>query len=96
MIYEVRILLGYAKIDPVDGPNRLWQNRRMRRVWLEFSTSDWIEALIDDQATLPAIPVNNIATDGIRIVILESLPPALADGRDFTPISEVEVLGVVR
>ncbi|MFN3372902.1 MAG: NADase-type glycan-binding domain-containing protein [Chloroflexus sp.] len=95
-VREVRILPGYAKIDPVDGTNRFWQNRRVRRVRLEFSTGEWIEALLDDQAMLQSIPVNNIVTNSIQIVILESLPPAVADGRDFTPISEVEVLGVVR
>lgn len=95
-VREVRMLPGYAKIDPVDGTNRFWQNRRVRRVRLEFRSGEWIEAPLDDQATLQAIPVNNIVTDAIRIVILESVPPAVADGRDFTPISEVEVIGVAR
>lgn len=93
---EVLILPGYAKIDPVDGTNRFWQNRRVRRVRLEFRSGERIEALLDDQAMLQPIWVNNVVTDAIRIVILESLPPAVDDGRDFTPMSEVEVIGVVR
>lgn len=95
-VREVLILPGYAKIDPVDGTNRFWQNRRVRRVRLEFRSGERIEALLDDQAMLQPIRVNNVVTDAIRIVILESLPPAVDDGRDFTPISEVEVIGVVR
>jgi hypothetical protein len=92
---ELRILPGYAKIDEQDGTNRFLQNRRVRRVRLEFSTGASVEALLDDLPVLQPILTDNVRTEFVRIVILESLPPALADGREFTPISEVEAVGVM-
>jgi hypothetical protein len=91
----VRILPGYAKVDVDDGTNRFLQNRRVRRVRLEFSAGPAVEATLEDEPAVQGIPVSGVRTSFVRIVILESLPPALADGRDFTPISEVEVEGLL-
>jgi len=94
-LQELRILPGYAKIDEQDGTNRFVQNRRVRRVRLEFSSGTSVEATLDDLPVLQPILTDNVRTEFVRIVILESLPPAVADGREFTPVSEVEAVGVL-
>ncbi len=92
VIEEVQIIPGYAKIDPYDGTNRFLQNRRIRRVRLEFSDGTSTEAQLIEQMTLQPIQVASVTTDFVRIVVLETTDPGATDGRDFTAISEVVVL----
>lgn len=91
---ELQLLPGYAKIDAIDGTNRFYQNRRVRRIRLEFSDGSNLEVTLDDAPVLQPVALTDVRTTSVRIVILESLPPALADGREYTPISEIVVLGV--
>lgn len=93
-IREVRIVPGYAKIDPRDGTDRFLQNRRVSRVRLEFSDGTFVEAELADSRAYQQILVDAARTTWLRVVVLESRPPALSDGRPYTPISEIEVLGV--
>lgn len=89
-INEVRIVPGYAKIDPFDGTDRFLQSRRVRRVRLEFSDGSSTEAPLTEQPELQPIPVEPVVTDFVRVVILETTEHG---GRDFTAISEIEVIG---
>ena len=95
---SLRLLPGYTKIDRTDGSDRFLQNRRVRRVRLEFSDGCSIEARfnIEDRrlqnvvfdAVQPAI-----VTSYLRVVILDTSAPGTNLPRDFTPISEIEVIG---
>jgi outer membrane protein assembly factor BamB len=95
-VAEIRLLPGYAKIDPYDGTDRFAQNRRVRRARFEFSDGSSVEASFDDVADLQSIPIGPLVTSFVRVVILETIAPASDDPLDFTPISEVVVLGVSR
>lgn len=93
-VRQVQILPGYAKIDPSNGVDRFAQNRRVQRVRLEFSDGSNVEAEFADIPELQAVPVSVAQTTFVRIVILATIPPRLADGREFTPISEIVVRGI--
>jgi serine/threonine protein kinase len=94
-VTEIQLIPGYAKIDPFDGTDRFTQNRRVKRVRFEFSDGSQVEGAFADSPTLQAIRLATpILTNSLRIVVLETLPPAVArEPRNFTPISEVVVIG---
>lgn len=92
-VTEVRILPGYFKVDRYDGTDRFWQNRRVRRVRLEFSDGRNVEAMLADEPSIQPVRVNAGPTSFVRIVILESTLPDQQNGRDFTAISEISVVG---
>lgn len=92
-VSEVRMIPGYAKIDPSDGSDRFTQNRRVQRVRFEFSDGSSSEAAFADSRDMQSAQVKPAVTTFVRIVIMQTTPPGARDGRDFTPISEVEVIG---
>lgn len=93
LVREVQILPGYAKVDPYNGVDRFTQNRRVRRVRLEFADGSSREATLAERAELQAVPVDDTLTTSVRVVVLETSSPSAVDGRDFTPIGEVVVIG---
>lgn len=94
IVSEIRIVPGYAKIDPRDNTNRFYQNRRVVRVRIETSDGIPIEATFVDAPIAQPIPLNGVTTNTIRVIIIETTDPGAVNGRDFTPISEIEVYGV--
>lgn len=92
-ISQVRLLPGYAKVDPIDGANRFTQNRRIQRVRFEFSDGSSSEAAFADVPELQPAQVGPVVTGFVRIVVLQTTPPGAEDGRDFTAISEIVVMG---
>ena len=93
LVSEVRISPGYAKVDRASGVDRFRQNRAVRRVRLEFSGGQTLEASLADSPRLQPIRVPGIETAWVRLVVLETRPPAARDGRDFTPVSELAAIG---
>jgi hypothetical protein len=95
-VASIGLIPGYDKIDPSDGTDRFAQNRVVKVVRFEFSDGSIQRASFtqvrDMQFVTFAEPIH---TDSIRIVIEETYPAPPVDegGRDFTPISEVQVLG---
>jgi serine/threonine protein kinase len=96
LVEELLILPGYAKIDPYDGTDRFWQNRRVRRARLEFSDGSQLEVQFADVRDMQLIAFGPIETSSIRIVILETTELRVESDRDFTPISEIVVRGKAR
>jgi hypothetical protein len=94
-VREIGLVPGYAKIDPFDQIDRFAQNRRIVRVRFEFSAGESVEARFADRAESQTTMVNDILTTYVRVVILETTAPGVKDGRDFTPISEIVVMGTV-
>lgn len=96
LVQELLLLPGYAKIDPYDGTDRFWQNRRVRRARLEFSDGQQLEVQFADLRDMQLISFTPIETSSIRIVILETTDLRTTSDRDFTPISEIVVRGKPR
>ncbi|EFO79060.1 serine/threonine protein kinase [Oscillochloris trichoides DG-6] len=94
LISEVQVIPGYAKVDPTDGTNRFWQNRRVVTVSLEFSDGSSIAATFADDPSLQSIRLPKpVLSSYVRLVILETTAVPPEGGRDFTPISEIVIMG---
>jgi hypothetical protein len=94
-VHEIALVPGYAKVDPFDQVDRFAQNRRVVRARFEFSSGESVEARFADRPELQVTLVNDTLTTYVRVVILETTAPGANDGRDFTPISEIVVMGTV-
>lgn len=95
-VSEIRLVPGYAKVDPSSGVNRFTQNRRVVRARFEFSDGTGVEWRFEQRPQLQPVPVPNVVTTFVHITILETTEVDTADARDFTPISEVVVVGSAR
>jgi hypothetical protein len=98
-ISEIQMIPGYTKIDPIDRTNRFTQNRRIKRVRFEFEDGSSTEGSFVDDPSFQTIAVGGKVTRFIKIVILETYPPSpppRTEPRDFTPISEVQLVGEAR
>lgn len=93
-VSEIQLIPGYAKVDPVDGTDRFAQNRQIRRARLEFSDGSSVEARFEPVPALQSVRLDSsVLTTFVRVVVLETSEPAANGGRDFTPISEIVVVG---
>lgn len=92
-VHEIQLIPGYAKIDRYDGTDRFLQNRRVRRVRFEFSDGSSVEARFTDQPVLQSAHIEPVVSRYVRIVIVETIESSMRDKRDFTPISEIVVMG---
>jgi|GEM_PF-1729029 hypothetical protein len=90
---EVWIVPGYAKVDPVSGENRFWQNRRVRKVRLTFGGGRWVEARLAEQPEFQPVRFEPVLTSYVEVMVLETTTPGAQNGRDFTPISEIAPIG---
>ena len=89
IITRIGLIPGYAKVDPADGSNRFFQNRRVHRVRYG-ATGISREASFVDQPELQTVDVVSKPTTEVTVEILESTAPG---DRDYTAISEIEVMG---
>jgi serine/threonine protein kinase len=88
-VTNVGLIPGYAKIDPVDGTDRFYDNRRITEVEWRFDDGQAVRQTFDETATVQSIPVD-AETRAVEVYIVSTTEPG---GRDFTPISEVVIRG---
>lgn len=95
VITEVGLINGYAKVD---GPTNWYTaNRRIRTVQWEFDDGTRVTQELDERQVLQMVDLGPVETRTVTLHLLEvSEPAAGVDGRDFTAISEVSLLGVLR
>jgi serine/threonine protein kinase, bacterial len=96
-VASIGMIPGYDKIDPTDNTDRFAQNRVVKVVRFEFSDGSTARASFAQIRTMQFVPLpQSVRTRSIRIVIEETFPPPPVEqgGRDFTPISEVQVQGM--
>lgn len=87
-IRRIGLLPGYAKIDPVDRNDRFFQNRRIVRARYHFGGQS-VEADFEEKPIVQFTDVH-VITD---VVIIEVLETTSDPERDFTAISEIQVVG---
>jgi hypothetical protein len=95
-VQSIGIIPGYDKIDPADNTDRFAQNRVVKVARFEFSDGSAVRARFERKRDMQVVRLARpVRTHSIRIVIEDTYPPPPADegGRDFTPISEVQVQG---
>jgi hypothetical protein len=90
IVTRIGLIPGYAKVDPADGTNRFFQNRRVHRVRYG-AVGISREASFVDQPELQTVDVQSKPSTEVTVEILESTAPG---DRDFTAISEIEVSGL--
>lgn len=92
-VSALQLIPGYAKIDSCDRTNRFLQNRRVQRVELSFSDGSTVSGDLRDAPELQSITFPPVVTASVRVTIIATTAPGSHDGRDFTPISEIVVIG---
>ena len=92
---DVQIVPGYAKQDPCAAVYWFPLNRRVKQVRLDFSDGSTASGDLQDAATYQSIPFSPVRAKWVKITILDTYPaPSQAQGgRDYTPISDVKIIG---
>lgn len=89
-VASITVVTGYAKVDPTDGSDRFPQNRRVTSADLQFSGGESLRAsFADDRRPQSA----SVGVD-TRQVTMRITSTSSAE-RDFTAVSELEVIGWV-
>jgi hypothetical protein len=89
VITEVGLIPGYAKVDPVDGTDRFFENRRIRSVEWAFDGAITQGQAFSEDPTVQFTQISSVPTASVTLTIMET-----TDGsRDATPISEIVVRG---
>lgn len=88
-VARLGLIPGYSKIDPTDGTDRFFENRRVLQVKYTFGDGSSVLQDFREQPVLQFTKVD-VTTDSILITITQTTEHG---GRDFTPISEIQVKG---
>ena len=94
-VLRIGLIPGYAKTDPAAGIDRFVQNRKVVEVRYEFDDGTTATQTFTPSATMQYISVD-VRTRTIIIRIVRTAPGHAfgeEEIRDFTPISEIDVLG---
>jgi hypothetical protein len=86
---SIALLPGYAKVDPTDGSERFWQNRRVLAVRYHFDDGTAVDAGFIESPTLQRTAVA-VTTRTVTVEIARTSPP---QDRDYTAISELAFEG---
>ncbi|GEM_PF-1908020 len=95
-IQSIGVIPGYDKVDPFDGTDRFFQNHVVRTARFEFPDAPSVRVSFSQSREMQFVELpNEVRTASFRIVIESTYPapPESQGGRDFTPISEVQVRG---
>jgi hypothetical protein len=91
LLTQVGLINGMAKIDACDGTDRYFDQRRITSVEWTFDDGTSVTQHLDPSTkTLQNTDVNTVTTR-VRLEIRATTPPGT---RDFTPISEINLVGV--
>ena len=88
-VTSLGLIPGYAKVDPVSHVDRFTENRRIKSVVWTSPTNKIADQTFDNDPTMQRIRVSVITTEIILTVTGTTRPGA----RDFTAISEIQILG---
>jgi hypothetical protein len=89
-VTRVGLLPGYAKTDPTDGSNRFYENRRVTSVVWRFDDGTEVPQSLTQDAEVQGQDVPATTTRYVEVEITGVTAPGI---RDFTPISEIDVVG---
>jgi hypothetical protein len=83
---QVGLVPGYAKVDPKDGTDRFWEERRITAVRWTFDDGTSVSQTVDDRPALHLVDVD-ATTRTVTLTIEGTTAPG--GDRDYTAISEV-------
>jgi hypothetical protein len=86
---QVGLIPGYDKIDNCTAADRFAQMRKVTGVRWTFADGSTVDQKLTADRSMQLTPVN-VVTATVTMEILGTTPPG---GLDFTPISEVQLVG---
>jgi hypothetical protein len=89
-ITQVGLIPGYDKTDSATGKNRFFQDHRISEVRWRFDDGTTVDQSLSDEPTMQMQEVDVTSTT-VTIEIAATLPSE--PGFDYTPISDVSVMG---
>ncbi len=89
-ITQVGLIPGYDKADSTSGKNRFFQDHRISEVRWRFDDGTTVDQSFSDEPTMQMQDVDVTSTT-VTIEIVATLPSE--PGFDYTPISDVSVMG---
>ncbi|MGD9959648.1 NADase-type glycan-binding domain-containing protein [Nocardioides sp.] len=96
VLTRVGLINGYAKLDraPRGRPiNWYERNRRITAVRWLFDDGSTVDQQLEDTRRMQTLKIEPTRTTRVRLRLLEVTAPASSNGRDYTPISEVTLIG---
>jgi hypothetical protein len=91
LVTSVGLVPGYAKQDACDGADRFVENRRIEEVRWTVGDRSLIQRLDPDRPELQVLSLAEpLSARTIRLEIVRTTP---SGGRDFTAISDIEIVG---
>ena len=88
-LVQVGLIPGYDKIDDCTGADRFAQMRKVTGVKWTFADGTSVQQSFTPDRTMQTINVNVVTTS----VVLEITGTTAANGLDYTPVSEVSLVG---
>lgn len=89
-IAEVGLIPGYDKTDPASGKSRFFQDHRISEVTWRFDDGTSVDQQFTDDPSMQRQAVDVISST-VTIEIVSTLPSE--PGFDYTPISDVSIMG---
>ena len=96
VLTEVGLINGYAKIDRAgDGPEVNWylRNRRVTEVEWGFDDGTTVKQALVQSDRMQTLPIQPEETTTVRLTLLSVSAPGARNGRDYTAISDVTLVG---
>jgi hypothetical protein len=93
LVTAVGLVNGYAKVDPATGLDRYAEERRVTAVTWSFDDgTTYVQELDDGVRAVQRMEIEPVRSGVVTLRIDATTPPGDLD-RDYTAISEVELLG---
>ena len=93
LVTVVGLVNGYAKVDPATGLDRYVEERRVTAVTWSFDDgTSYVQELDDGVRAVQRMEIEPVRSGVVTLRIEATMPPGDLD-RDYTAISEVELLG---
>ncbi|CUR53984.1 conserved hypothetical protein [metagenome] len=95
VVTSVGLINGYAKLDRDGGRVISWyeRNRRVLSVRWTFDDGSTVDQTLKRTRAMQSLEVGPVRTGSVRLTLLEVSAPAARNGRNYTPISEVSLVG---
>ncbi len=96
VLTRVGLINGYAKLDRTRGGRVVdWyaRNRRVLAVRWRFDDGTRVDQRLDRTRRMQTMKIRPVRTGSVRLTLVEVSAPAARNGRDYTPISEVTLVG---
>ena len=96
VLTEVGLINGYAKIDRAgEGPTVNWylRNRRVTEVEWGFDDGTTVKQALVQSDRMQTLPIQPEETTNVTLTLLSVSAPGARNGRDFTPVSDVTLVG---